>query len=135
LISQKPVLDSNKKEEGSNNDTSFESSSNNNNNFKLSAIEAQVAQHNLILYKQMKRKGRQSAKTFEIGQIAILFILLKLQLQTENIYIIVYIISTNCRYILLTKYSLLSRYFQGRELNTVDKSVAQLLGEEILFKL
>jgi hypothetical protein len=34
----------------------------------------------------------------------------------------------------LTKYGLLTGRFQGRELNTVDESVAQLLEEEIPFE-
>ena len=38
------------------------------------AIEVQVARNNLRLHKQMKKKGGQSTKTFEINDIATVFI-------------------------------------------------------------
>src|ERR1700685_352129 len=82
----------------------------------------------------MKKKGGQTTKIFEVGDIAILFIPPKLQLRTENIRIAVRVVNTNRRYTLLTKHALLSGRFQGGELNTVDESVAQLLGEEIPFE-
>ncbi len=59
----------------------------------------------------MKKKGGQATKVFEVGDIATLFIPPKLQLQTENIRIAVWVINTNRGYTLLTKHVLLSGRF------------------------
>jgi hypothetical protein len=128
-IGQLLLLDSDEAEE-----SDATESSDDDDDIVLSAIEAQVAQNNLRVYEQMKKKRGQTTKIFEVGDIATLFIPAKLQLRTESIRIAVRVIGTNRGYTLLTKHALLSGRYQGGELNTVDESVAQLLGEEIPFE-
>ena len=84
----------------------------------------------------MRKKGRQSTKTFKVGDIATLFIPKKIWTTTEYPRLAVRVIdSNNSGYTLLTKHALLSGRFQCRELNIVEPTTVQLLSEEIPFEL
>ena len=83
----------------------------------------------------MRKKGRQSTKTFKVGNIATLFVPKKIWTTTEYLRLAIQVIeSNNSRYTLLTKHALLFGQFQSRELNIVKLTTAQLLSEEIPFK-
>jgi hypothetical protein len=84
------------------------------------AHEAEVAENNLRLHAQMKRKGAASAKSFEDNEIATLFIPRKLRLATEQPRLTVRIINNNgSGYKLLTRFED-PTYIQNCGLTLID---------------
>ena len=64
--------------------TSEDDDDTNDESIELTAIEDQVAQNNVKVREEMRKKGGKASKIFDGNEVATLFIPRKIQLNTEN---------------------------------------------------
>ena len=112
--------------------TSEDDDDTNDESIELTAIEDQVAQNNVKVREEMRKKGGKASKIFDDNEVATLFIPRKIRLNTENSRIAVRVLDQNASgYKLLTRHALLKGRFPGSELNKVNAMVSKLLGQQI----
>jgi hypothetical protein len=98
----------------------------------LSKIEAQVVTNNAKLHAQIIKANSGQSAVFTDRAIATLQILLKLRLATEPSRLPVRVLEyKNGQYKLQSRHRRLAGRFQGRELNSIDPSISDLLGNSI----
>ena len=98
----------------------------------LSEIEARVVANNARLHAQMIKTNSGQSPIFADGTIATLQIPLKLRLATEPSRLLVRILEyKNGQYKLQSRHGRLTGQFQGGELNSIEPSISNLLGNGI----
>jgi hypothetical protein len=98
----------------------------------LTEIEAQAVAHNARLHAQMIKANSGWSAVFTDGTIATLQVPLKLRLATEPSRLPVRILEyKNGQYKLQSRHGRLAGRFQGGELNSIEPSISELLGNRI----
>ena len=101
----------------------------------MSEIEAQVVANNARLHAQMIKANSGRSAVFMDGTIATLRIPLKIRLATEPSRLPVWVLECkNGQYKLQCRHGRLAGRFQGGELNSIDPSISDLLGNSIRTK-
>jgi hypothetical protein len=102
----------------------------------LTEIEARVVANDARLHAQMIKANSRRSELFLDGTIATLWIPLKLRLATEPSRLAVRILEyKNGQYKLQCRHGRLAGRYQGGELNSIDPSISDLLGNNIRTKL
>ena len=101
----------------------------------LTEIEARVVANNARLHAQMIKANSGRSAVFTDGTIATLQIPLKIRLATEPSRLLVRVLEyKNGQYKLQCRHGRLAGRFQGGELNSIDPSISDLLGNSIRTK-